>query len=516
MSAATFAHVRPSERRSARAVLGPLGAVALSAALSGLAFAPLPGAALLAWIALAPFFAAAASVRPIAAAGLGLAYGALLGTATCWWLPEMLHHYFAIPTALGTLASLGAFLAFCGLYCAAFAAWLAWLARRGPVSPALVACGFAACEWARASTGVAIPWALVAYSQVDLRTIAQLADLAGPFGIGWLVAFANALAAGLVAGALRSRRPLASFAAFALVLCAALGYGRLALAREHATGPAVPIALVQGGIARPDRDPTRDAARSRAELETYLALTAEAVAGRQPAIVIWPEGALDFSPLDLTQRSLRLRDATRTAVADLVVGAPRRDADGAHRNAIVHLRRGRVANVYDKVELMPFAERSVLGLGRDPYAPGTEIRLLDVAGLRIGTAVCSEAMGPAYARRLVAAGATVLANPSNDYWFTSEEAARQQLAKARFRAIETRRYVVRATSTGYSAIVDPKGDVLARSGFGGAEWIGGEVRAATSDTVHQHAGGVLGPALLLGCAALPFVRRTRHQGVLYR
>jgi apolipoprotein N-acyltransferase len=251
--------------------------------------------------------------------------------------------------------------------------------------------------------------------------------------------------------------------------------------------------------------------RSRAELESYLTLSAEAVAAAQPALVVWPEGALDFSPFELTQRSLRLRDAAKALGADLLVGAPRRDEAGGRRNTMVLLRGGRVAAAHDKLELMPFAERTALGLGRDAVAPGDEIRLLPSAGLRLGAAICSEGMGPAFSRRLVAAGATALANPSNDYWFTSAAAARQQLAKARFRAVETRRPVLRATSTGYSAIVDAKGDLVALSGFGGAEWLAGEVTPGATITVHQRAGAAFGPALLALCFAAPFLRRTRSE-----
>jgi apolipoprotein N-acyltransferase len=499
-------------RRSARGAIRPLGAAALSAALYGLAFAPVPGAAAAAWVALVPFFAATASLRPLGAAGLGLFYGVGLGVATCGWLPAMLQHYFGLDAAGSALASGAAFVAFCGVHFAAFAAWLAALAWRGPVSPLLVACGFAACEWARASLGVGNPWALLAYSQVDVRPLLQLADLAGPWGIGWLLAFANALGAGVLVAALRPRRPLASAGLLALLIAAALAYGTARLGTDFTSSPPAKVALVQGGIARPDADPGRDAVRSRAELETYLTLSAEAVAAAQPALVVWPEGALDFSPFELTQRSLRLRDAAKALGADLLLGAPRRDEAGGRRNAMVLLRGGRVATVHDKLELMPFAERTVLGLGRDAVAPGEEIRLLPSAELRLGAAICSEGMGPAYSRRLVAAGATALANPSNDYWFTSIGAARQQLAKARFRAVETRRPVLRATSTGYSAIVDAKGDLVALSGFGGAEWLAGEVAPSTGITVHQRAGAAFGPALLALCFAAPFLRRTPNDG----
>ena len=429
--------------------------------------------------------------------------------ATCWWLPEMLQRYFGAAPAASWLAALACFAAFAGLHCAAFAAWVALLARRGSASAAALAVGWAACEWARGSLGVANPWALSAYSQVDLRPVAQLADLAGPWGIAALLAGTNALLAGAFAPALRPARPLRAAAGLVALLAGALAYGQLQLAREHSQGPDLRVAVVQGGIARPDGGGRGD---SRAELERYLALTGEAVAAAAPDLVIWPEGALDFSPSEPTARMLRLRDASRDLAADLLLGAPRRGENGTRRNSMLLLRRGRLRGVQDKLELMPFSERSVgagpLRLGRDAYAPGEAIRLLESGGLRIGTAICSEAMGPDFLRRVVAAGATLLVNPSNDYWFTSAEAARQQLAKARLRAIESRRFLVRATSTGYSALVDPRGDVVARGGFGSAEWLAGSVRGAADTTLHQRAGWAFGP----GAFALAIAAALRRPG----
>lgn len=501
------------ERAGVWGALRPLGAVALSAALYGFAFAPLPGAWLAAWVALAPFFAAAATSPPGRAAALGLLFGCAGGLATCWWLPAMLQQFFGIAPAASWLASAAAFAAFAGLHCAAFGAWLAWLARRGGAAPWLVGAGWAACEWARATLGVANPWALSAYSQIELLPLAQLADLAGPWGIGALLAAASALGAGALAPPLRPARPLRAALGLAAVVAAALAYGAVQLAREHGADAALRVAVVQGGIARPDRGPGQDAATSRAELERHLALTDEAVAAARPDLVVWPEGALDFSPTEPTQRALRLRDASRALPADLLVGAPRREAGGGRANAMFHLRRGRLLGVQDKIELMPFSESDPLpgplALGRDALVPGRDVRLFEVGGLRVGTAICSELMGPGFARRLVAAGATVLANPSNDYWFTSAAAARQQLAKARFRAIETRRPVVRATSTGYSALIDARGALVAIGGFGGAEWLAGSLRGAEETTFHQRFGAAFGPAALATCAAAVVVRRRR-------
>src|SRR5262245_43978746 len=99
MSATAMPGVSAPRAAGALRALAPGGALAASAALSALAFAPLPGAGLAAWIALAPLFAAAASLSPLRAAALGLLFGPALGLATAWWLPEMLQRYFAVAPA---------------------------------------------------------------------------------------------------------------------------------------------------------------------------------------------------------------------------------------------------------------------------------------------------------------------------------------------------------------------------------------------------------------------------------
>jgi apolipoprotein N-acyltransferase len=97
-------------------------------------------------------------------------------------------------------------------------------------------------------------------------------------------------------------------------------------------------------------------------------------------------------------------------------------------------------------------------------------------------------MLPAHGRRLAQAGATLFFNPSNDYWFGSESAARLQLTAARFRAIENRREVIRATSTGYSAFIDAAGRLVALSDFGDADLLTGRVGASGIVTVYRRVG----------------------------
>jgi apolipoprotein N-acyltransferase len=58
--------------------------------------------------------------------------------------------------------------------------------------------------------------------------------------------------------------------------------------------------------------------------------------------------------------------------------------------------------------------------------------------------------------------AGVLVNVSNDAWFGASLAADQHLQFSQMRALETGRWMVRATNTGVTAAIDERGNVVAR------------------------------------------------------
>ena len=59
--------------------------------------------------------------------------------------------------------------------------------------------------------------------------------------------------------------------------------------------------------------------------------------------------------------------------------------------------------------------------------------------------------------------ANILINISNDAWFGDSMAPHQHLQIARMRAIENGRYLLRATNTGISSVIDNKGKLVAQS-----------------------------------------------------
>ena len=114
-------------------------------------------------------------------------------------------------------------------------------------------------------------------------------------------------------------------------------------------------------------------------------------------------------------------------------------------------------------------------------------------------------MYPELVRRFADAGAEILANLSNDDWFGSRAAARHHLAIASVRAIENRRFLVRATSNGYSAIVDPHGRIVSRSGFGDPEVLSAIIYRSNAKTPYQRWGDAVA-WLAIGACFLVAIR----------
>lgn len=479
-----------------------------SALLYAASFPPLE-AFPLAWLALAPLMVAAAHSSVRRAALLGLGWGYLVCLLVGWPFAPMLSAHLRLPLWFGWLVFLFAAPGLIGLYAAAFASWIAWTGPRGRASPLFIAAAWTAIEFVRHPLSAGIPWAFSGYTQMPWTTVAQSADVAGPFGIGFLLAAVNAHVAGAFAATLRPRRPVVSVVAVGVSLALIYGYGAWRLSR----GPAeqtIRVALVQGGFGPLDAEERGSAAA----LDAYADLT-ESVLEREPSLVVWPEFAIAFLPTQASLQSLQLRQLAESADAELILGGPYVDVsangdDITQYNAVYLIREGRVHDRYDKERPLPVGERNVLGLREAlalaSYEPGKRSGVFSSEVGPVGIVICSEAMMPAISRKRVRAGAALLVNPSNDSWFGAEPAARQQLRIASMRAIESRRSLVRPTPTGYSAVIDPQGREIARSALDRPDTLVVDVPVETGTSPYHRTGDIL-PwvclALAFAAVALP-------------
>lgn len=122
--------------------------------------------------------------------------------------------------------------------------------------------------------------------------------------------------------------------------------------------------------------------------------------------------------------------------------------------------------------------------------------LLAASGRDVAPPGMVPAMLPEVVSARVAAGAEFLVNPSNDSWVADETYAALQFDIVALRSVEQRRWLVRASTAGPSALVDPWGTVHGATAPGTQAITGGAIAPRNDRTVY----GRVGDAFAVGCA----------------
>src|SRR5438552_9157922 len=104
-----------------------------------------------------------------------------------------------------------------------------------------------------------------------------------------------------------------------------------------------------------------------------------------------------------------------------------------------------------------FAEKLVRAVGEFEF--GTKDHPLR-GRFAYGPAICYEVVFPRITATQVKNGADVLVTITNDAWYDGTSAPRQHLNQVRLRAVEADRWVLRAGTTGISAVIDPTGRIV--------------------------------------------------------
>jgi apolipoprotein N-acyltransferase len=366
--------------------------------------------------------------------------------------------------------------------------WLTWLASGGGGRRTLwfLPVAWVAVEWLRTQGYLAFPWGTLGYAWLD-TPVAQLASVGGVY----LLSLVSTAAAALLALPLVSPRTtlgpptyrllLAPAGALLTVAAAWAGGLELGAAAEAAMRPATRLALlVQGNV-----DAFGRASGAARDLQTHLELTRGAVAearatGAPPYdLVVWPEGAvIGYQVGGADSDALRQAIAETAPGASFVVGGRAYEAEGSYNSLFSLAPGGELLGRYDKHYLVPFGERwplhdtlpglydAVFRLFNLPplasTAAGQPPQPLPTALGAVSAFVCYESVFPQVQRAQVAAGARLLVLGTNDAWFARGAGAAQHFDMGRVRAIETRRWLVRAGNDGVTAAVDPLGRTVTR------------------------------------------------------
>ena len=376
-------------------------------------------------------------------------------------------------------------------------------------------------EWIRSLGMFGFTWGDLGYSQYKVLPIVQLASLTGVWGVSLLIALSNSALASLAAargnpGRLSAARIQIILVGIAILSAAALG---LASLRRPAgrTGEPIRAAVIQGNI---NQDAEQDVAYRDRTWRTYRTMT---LAAEKADLIVWPETVVPGCAGRDPYIQRRLTDLAAGVRAHLLVGGWDENNKGGDLNTAFLIGPGSgVLGRYAKVRLVPFGEFVPLRrympflqyyrVTPMDVSPGPGYNLLDAGSYKLGTAICFESIFPDISRRLTASGAELLCVITNDAWFGRTSAAEQHLSKSVFRAVENRRYLIRAAATGISCIVDPHGRILSRAGLFRPEVLHADVRARAEKTFYTRHGDWLVYACLALAGFLAVIAITRNPG----
>lgn len=422
----------------------------------------------LTWFAFVPFlFALDRSSSSRHSIGLGFCLGAITIAIGFHWIVYTIHVFGGVNYPLALVG----FALFC-LYSAMPFALFALLIRLCGTGPLGL---WPPVFWVTGEFWFPnlFPWYL-ASSQSWFTPLLQSADMVGLYATSFLLVWFNTVLFTTARTLARGRiveLPAWAAAAVCATLAATLVYGHVRLGQVSAIMKAAPrlrVAAVQGniGIARKD-----DARYLRTNLEAYHALSNTAP---EADLLIWPESALESW---VPEGAARLPDDLLPPEhPPMIVGTMsfRREPGGTRsfNSAFLVDRSGRVLGRYHKQILLAFGEyipfAGLLGNlpGMPPigegFTPGDLNDTFDIAGAKIAPLICYEDLMPRLSRGFVENGsANLLVNLTNDAWYGKSAAPWEHARLAQWRAIETRRAMVRATNTGLTTVIAPTGKIEA-------------------------------------------------------
>jgi len=355
-------------------------------------------------------------------------------------------------------------------------------------------------QWVVATSPLFIgtPLSQLAYTQSRNLPLIQLSAVGGSALIDFVLVMFNAACAQLIIevtgvsrnlGQRTDQLNLKFGALMDLALCGlmiwgcqAWGSGRIAqieeeIRPEHALRvnpqtPPVAVTVVQGAVS--------------IEEERFKTITPTAFCGRYnelaantaSSIVILPEGVVTLPQMGQGGLLAALKHISAGERKEIIYGAVEPLKDGYINAARIISPFKFKESAYVKQRLVPFGEtipvnllyqsipeelRSKLPASSERFLAAQKAQLLRSGWGKIAVAIGNEITFPMLVSDQVHKGASLIVVVANLGWFHNSSLNKQFLACATLRAVENKRFLVLATNTGISAVIDPAGMVVSKS-----------------------------------------------------
>jgi len=359
----------------------------------------------------------------------------------------------------------------------AIAIWIAEKVRsssRSYIPPSIIwPITWVAMEYVRAHLpfGFSFPWNSLGQSQHNVLPILQNADWGSFYGISFLLVFVNAVLHSVLRKTSLWKYQLV---AGVILVVIALGYGKARLNSEL-PGKEFKVGIVQGNVDLIEKWKPEN----RHKILENLINLSNKLKTYKPDLLLWSESALPFMYRYAWRYEDEINGSPGLNLAKflddintpLLTGTLDRVGDDIYNAAALILPNGQT-DYYYKQKLVPFGEYIPLrklfffvdrlvddSIGT--FSQGHTLNPLKIPnGPDIAVTICYENIFPSLVRERINNGGEVICNITNDAWFGRTSAAFQHNSASRFRAVETRRPVVRCANSGVSSVVDSFGRTL--------------------------------------------------------
>ncbi|UTC65003.1 apolipoprotein N-acyltransferase [Treponema sp. OMZ 788] len=346
-------------------------------------------------------------------------------------------------------------------------------------------------EFSKSTGFLAYPWGTTPMICFNLKPFIQFVDITGVWGLSFLVPLiagclgellqhyaVSANSAGFFNGLKEIKKPMIFTALLVLIINI---YGIKILSTEMQ-----PKTFLNTVIVQQNADPW-DNSQFEENIQTSQTLSRKAVfnANKKPDLIVWSESSLvvPYKDNEDFYRFIPYSGPFTRFLAEIgtpiVVGSPYIDGKKHFNAAYLLSPKGEILDIYSKIKLVPFAEYipfvdnplvasffdKLVGFSSG-WNPGTEYKMFSIKNseghtVNFTVPICFEDAFPSVCLNLHNTGSEVLINITNDSWSKTKSAEYQHFVIAHFRAIELRTTLVRSTNSGYSAVVGPKGQILA-------------------------------------------------------
>ncbi|HLP57648.1 MAG TPA: apolipoprotein N-acyltransferase [Candidatus Deferrimicrobium sp.] len=433
-----------------------------------------------------------------------------------YWIPNVMMHYGGMS---GVVSILGLFIlaAFLSLFTALAGSLINIIIQRkkNVISFLVIPFIWVAKDLVLEKILSGFPWCSIGYSQYKNIYFVQMAEIGGIHLLTFVVVYFNVLLYLLIMR--RDIRPkLTAVTAISIIGLYTTGY--FLYRGNESKNMALPFHTA--GILQPNSRNSEwlDGIGKDKKLDEFFN-DSQALMKQGAEFVIWPEYSVYVYPLQNQAVFERFMTFVKNNVP-ILAGFTDLKSDREIYNSLMLFPKDKAKfQKYDKIHLTPFGEyllfRKVLFFVEritdeiGDFTPGQEIHNLELDGHLLATPICYELIFPELVREFTSKGGEVIIITSNDSWYGNTSAPYQLLAMSTLRSIENRRYILRSTTNGISALIAPSGEILYQSPFNAKDTFTAKFKYIKRKTVFMRF-GYLFPYFCLLFLVFYFIIRLRR------